>query len=327
MPKSVTAAAPARTDAGRAVTRRTATAAAPRVIATAAAISAGASQSWPSGTMPSSRATANGTTVASDASRPSTTPIPATNVASATTDPRTWLGVAPSSHSRASSVRRWATVAAQALSTMIAANSEIIATTTLLSRLMISVPSSGTASERWSMLTSMSVPTRRRGEDDDRGQDAAQQVGAPAGVAPARAATTCPPGRRPAAPAPPSSAPAPGRGWPGRARRGCQLLPEVAMASYGSPECAVTVIVTTRHRDAVAPGAERDGDPPPRQPRPVGRGVREREPGRTTGGPAAGDRRGHERGRDHRERGGAEGQPGRRRTRRTTRPRRPRAVR
>ena len=64
---------------------------------------------------------------------------------------------------------------------------------------MVSVPSSGTASVRWSMPTSISVPTEAAVKHDDRGQHAAQQVGAPRGVVrsaschdvPARPAAGC----------------------------------------------------------------------------------------------------------------------------------------
>ena len=98
----------------------------------------GGSQSWPSGTRPSSRATANGTRVASEASspehhaddrdeprprrRPSRGPGPA------------WRPPAAAGGTRPA-VRD---AAAKALTTMIAAKTAIIPTTTLLSRLIVS---------------------------------------------------------------------------------------------------------------------------------------------------------------------------------------------
>ena len=228
-------AAPARTAAGRAVTRRTATAAAARVMATAARhqrrrrARAGRPARCPRRGRPRTgrRWPATRAGRAPPRSRRRTPPR-------RRTEPRTWLGVAPSSHSRASSVRRWAHRGRQGVEhhdrreQRDHPDDHVVEQVDDLGALV------GHGQRAVVDADQHQRADGRRGEDDDRGQHAAEQVGTPPGVGerelPRRAG---PAGGRLRQRGRPAHA-APGRGWPGRRETRMPLLPEVAMASYGS---------------------------------------------------------------------------------------------
>ena len=156
----------------------------------------------------------------------------------------TCSGVAPSSRSRASSARRWAITAAKALTTMIAANSEIMPTTTLLSRLIVS-PSGCAGGQGAAVDPDQHQGADGRGEHDHRGEHAGEQVRATGGVVappagpPRPADTGRASGRAPAQ----QHRRQDGQADADQDRAGAGGL----IAAYGSRTSAVTVMVTTRH--------------------------------------------------------------------------------
>ena len=281
-----------RHDRGTGAVRRTAERADTSVSRTTPAATSAGSQSWPSGTTPSCRATANGTTVASEASSPRATPTPAT---------KPGLGehraLAPGSASRPAATGGAARpcgarpTAAKVLTTTTAANTTIMPTMTLLSRLMVRASWSAPAGRvRWSMPTSHQHADGRRGQHDDRCQHPAEQVRPAAGVV-----------RRQVADAPP--APTSRRASTRRCsshgatlarprpRRGSRSSRRCCIAAYGSGSCGGDGDGDHAHGQPVADQQHGGDDPPPAaavaaRPR-ASLGAKR---GRSAGGTAGGDR-------------------------------------
>ena len=256
---------------------------------------------------PSSRATANGTTVASDgdAGR-ARRRLPATSAASASTEPRDLgRGSRRAAAAGRSSARRWATTAAKALTHHDRGEQRDHPDDHVVEQVdRVGARRSARAPRvRSSMPTSIRVPTAAGGEHDDRGEHAGEQVRAARGVVRRELPGGAGAADRPARSAARPSAAAPARASPGRRRPGSSSSRRSAWRRTGRRSAAVTVIGDDGHRRRRTPiSSSAMATRHQRHPARPGRGLGEREGGRAAGGPAGGDRGRDQAGQHHEQR-------------------------